>query len=1083
MRIQLAAAVAIAPLMMASGAAAQVVISSARTTPIVTSTANNGNPDSITIANGGSIRVGSGAAITLDSSHNVTIQTGGLVEMADSANGSTGVLALGGNTANITNSGSITVSENYTPTDSDNDGDLDGSFAQGSGRFGIRVAGPGALTGDVRSTGAISVEGNQSAAISIEADLVGDLFNSGNIAVTGDQSYGVRTTGAVSGDIFSGGATVVSGAETIGVSIEGDVGGRVTLGGVVTASGFRYYGPLTGVDVDDFDADDLLIGGPAVSISGNVAGGVLLDLAHVDITGDTDDDDDGVNDETDTDDNNDGIPDDQDGDAIISSFGSAPAIQIGSLTDTVTLGEVGTDDLAFGFVNRGVILGSGLYEGIDATAVRIGLDGGMSVVLQGGFRNAGSIEALANNADSRALIIGSGAEAPTISNAGRIQSVSGGDDVLESVAVDILTGATTPTLVNSGSLIAQVRGEAGSAYAIRDASGTLTSVTNTGVIIASIFPTDGDDDTDDDNTDASDEVITGRAVAIDLSANTTGVTIVQDGSVDGDDGDDGVADPDADGDGVDDNNEPSITGDIVLGSGADQLQILNGGVTGDIDFGAGADTFLVDGGAEVRGVITDSDGLLDITVTDGVLDARQTSATTISGLDVGADGDLIVTVDGAAGTSGGFIVNGTANVAAGAGLGAHFTSLLDDTTRFVVVQATTLTAGDLDQSRLQENSPYMYVVTAGVDSTLNQIYIDARHRTNEEFGFISPEASAYSAFYEALATDSELLEAFLNQTGRDGFFDMYEQILPEHSGGSLMSLATGVDAVTRALSGRGYPAGQGETSAWLQEINFYADKDRTESYGFRSEGFGFAGGVERGTSLGALGLSFALTSSDMEDPESEAEEVLSAQLLELGLYWRAQGVHWNAWARGAVGYASFESIRQLIAPGINRRNESSWNGYSLALAAGAAYNYQTGRWSIRPEAFVEYFRLSEDGHQETGDGGAFDLAYADRDGHLLSSTVAVSFGASFGENHWLRPELRLGWRQIISHDPGDTVASFLSTGTPFTLSGESMEGGGPIVGLRINLGNELGFMSIEADAEMLQDYVRYALLLRASFLF
>ena len=57
MRIQLAAAVALAPLMMASGAAAQTVISTERTTPISTSTANNGNPDAIRISNGGVIRL------------------------------------------------------------------------------------------------------------------------------------------------------------------------------------------------------------------------------------------------------------------------------------------------------------------------------------------------------------------------------------------------------------------------------------------------------------------------------------------------------------------------------------------------------------------------------------------------------------------------------------------------------------------------------------------------------------------------------------------------------------------------------------------------------------------------------------------------------------------------------------------------------------------------------------------------------------------------------------------------------------------------------------------------------------------
>lgn len=1080
MRIQLAAAVALAPLMMASGAAAQVVISNERTTPIATATANNGAPDSVRVANGGVIRlVAGGVAITVNSDHDATIDTSGRVIIENATDGSTGILVDGARTTDVTNGGLIQITDNFTGTDTDNDGDLDGLFATGTGRFGIRAT--GLMTGDIRSTGSIVVEGNQSAGIAVEAGLNGDLVNTGSINMLGNDTFGIRVAGPVTGDIYAGGTIQTTGGASVGVSVEGDVAGRFTIGGNISSTGFRYTGTLTQDQIDDLDADDLLVGGPAISVSGNVTGGVIFDTAHVDIAGDTDDDDDGIPDTEDTDDDGNGVPDATERTASIVAFGSAPAVQIGSTTQTVTLGMVGTGDEAYGLINHGSILASGIYDGFSATALRIGLDGGMDVVVDGGFLNTGSVTAVANEASSAGVIIGSTADVDALINEGIIRAISNGDVALTATGIDIAAGASSSFFENSGSVTALVNGEAGNAYAIRDQGGVLTSLTNTGFIEAYVRATDDADDADDDNTDAGDETITGRAIAIDVSANTTGVLLVQDGVNDGDDGADGVADIDADGDGVDDDQEPAIVGDILLGSGDDTVEIRNGTVNGGIEFGLGADTFLIDGGAEVRGALTDTDGLLDITVADGVLDARQASSLTISNLNVGADGNLIVTIDPTAGTAGGFNVTGTANITTGAGLGVRFTSLLDDPTRFVIIQATTLNAGTIDQTALQENSPYMYVVEAG--SNANQVFVDARQRTNAEFGFIASEASAYGAFYEALAGDPELLNAFLSQTGRDDFFDLYEQTLPDHSGGPLISLATGVDAVTRALSGRGYPASQGETSAWLQEINFYADQERGDAYGFRSEGFGFAGGVERGTGFGAVGLSFALTSSDLEDPESEAEEILSAQLLELGLYWRAQGAHWNVWARGAGGFASFDSVRQLIAPGINRRNESDWNGYSLALAAGAAYDYQMGRWSIRPEAIVEYFSLNEDAHEEAGGGDGFDLGFEDRSGHIFSSTVAVTIGAGFGENRWLRPELRLGWRQIFSHDPGVTTARFLSTGTPFDLNGNSIEGGGPVVGFRLNLGNELGFLAIEADAELLEGYARYALLLRASFKF
>ena len=72
MRKMFLTAVALAPLCIAAAAHAETVISSKRTTSIATATANNGAPDSVTIADGGSIAVSSGAAVTVNSNHDVT---------------------------------------------------------------------------------------------------------------------------------------------------------------------------------------------------------------------------------------------------------------------------------------------------------------------------------------------------------------------------------------------------------------------------------------------------------------------------------------------------------------------------------------------------------------------------------------------------------------------------------------------------------------------------------------------------------------------------------------------------------------------------------------------------------------------------------------------------------------------------------------------------------------------------------------------------------------------------------------------------------------------------------------------------
>jgi hypothetical protein len=437
-----------------------------------------------------------------------------------------------------------------------------------------------------------------------------------------------------------------------------------------------------------------------------------------------------------------------------------------------------------------------------------------------------------------------------------------------------------------------------------DLSGTLTSINNTRSIQANLSPNEAGDP------------LTGTTTAIDVRANTSGVTVHSDRRR-----------RHADHRQSRHGRRRRAGRQRTAHRGRDQagLRSRHGrypqrpDMLGDIAFGAGADRLIITGGAAVRGALSDTGGDLAIDVTNGTLDARQTTRTNITSLNVGSAGDLIITLDPANNAAGGFNVAGTATLANGAGLGVRFTSLLTTPGRFTLIDATTLNFGAIDLDSIETNSPYIYKVDAGADVPAGEVFVDVRKRTAEEAELIPVEADMYDAVYTSLGDPDaiEMRNAFLAQNDRDGFINLYEQLLPEHSGGPLLSLASGVDAVTRALTGRNASAAPGETSAWVQEITFYADKDKTDTYGFRSEGFGVAGGVERGTGLGNVGITAAFTSSDLEDPEAEAEEVLSANLFELGLYWRAQGQYWTTWARAAAGYATFD----LGTPVRRRRSE------------------------------------------------------------------------------------------------------------------------------------------------------------------
>ena len=106
---------AIAAVTIAVPASAETVISTAVTTPQSTSASGD-----LKISSTGSVKPASGAAVTLNT--NNYVRNEGTIQITG-ANDSTGILGNSGVTGEITNSGTITLDENYTPTDTDSDGD------------------------------------------------------------------------------------------------------------------------------------------------------------------------------------------------------------------------------------------------------------------------------------------------------------------------------------------------------------------------------------------------------------------------------------------------------------------------------------------------------------------------------------------------------------------------------------------------------------------------------------------------------------------------------------------------------------------------------------------------------------------------------------------------------------------------------------------------------------------------------------------------------------------------------------------------------------------------------------------------
>ncbi|HEX5263683.1 MAG TPA: autotransporter domain-containing protein, partial [Phenylobacterium sp.] len=641
--------VSLTALIWAGQALAQTTISSETTAPLSTSTSGD-----ITIGTGGTIKPASGVAVTVDS--NNAVSNSGVIQFQNLDN-TKDIVILGGHTGSLVNNATIQNSEDSAST-TDSNGIVHGPFAKGTNRYGVQVVGPGDFTGPITNAvgGAITVTGNNSFGISVETNLNGSIGELGALTVSGTNSIGLRTTGTVSGDVTLGGTIATSGEKVQAVSLGNDVGGALVINGAITSTGYRYTTRSTDPTfLSRLTADDLLQGGPTVTVGGSVAGGILVNsTSTTDSTGTV-----------------------TTVAGSITSTGSAPALVVGGVGRDVQIGNVGTGVDAFGIEIKGSVIGSGVYDNVSSAAVQLGVANGGAVNTGGGVRVTGTVTATSFAAGATALQFNSGVTAPVLRNEGSIGAVMSSDAAGASArAVAIEAGASVPTLQNSSSITATVAGQRADSIAIVDKSGTLSEIENTRTISATRTFTDVT------------QQVTGLAIAMDLSHNTSGVHIIQTDVSSG-------ATP------------PSIVGSVLLGSGADRVEILGGTLTGDLDLAGGANSLTVDGGATVKGALTAGGGTLALTVGTGTLQMNSASQLSLTGLSLGAGSTLVFTADPSLGLATKLDVAGIATIADGAKIGLRLANILQTNATYTLIRADQLSAGSIDSSLLG-SVPFRY---------------------------------------------------------------------------------------------------------------------------------------------------------------------------------------------------------------------------------------------------------------------------------------------------------------------------------------------------------------------------------------
>ncbi len=1045
-------------------AQAETSITTATTTPVRTSTVKSGAADDIKITSAGSIKPTSGSAVTIDSNNKLTNE--GTIEISN-ANNAIGILATAGVTGTINNaaSGKIIIDEPYTPTDSDNDGDLDGPFAIGTGRTGIATA--GAFTGNITNSGTITVEGNDSAGIRLGGALTGNFVHDGKTSVIGDRALGVGLQD-VNGNVRLAGTITAQGVDAVAARIDGNVNGALVVQGTLSSSGYRYTTPPT--DASKLDADDLLQGGPALSVEGNVTGGIILAVPPKD------------NSATDNDEDDDGIEDSKEGSALVRSYGAAPAMRIGDTSNAVTIGPVAGTGTGFGLVIDGGILGSGLYAGVEANGLQIGGLGG-SVTIQGGIGigSTGSVKAASNGGSATAVKFGAGATTPEVRNAGIIEATGGSSATSISTAVSIGAGANVPTIRNSGTISAKAGGDDATAIAIVDKSGSLGLIENSGAITAT-----GALKTSD------------RNIAIDLSANNSGAIVRQTAvaanakapSITGDirfgGGDDmfDIADGSVTGNssfGTGDNRlnlsgDATYSGTASFGAGADILALAGTSVfSGSADFGGGADMLTLSGTSRFSGSLVNAQGLA-VSVSGGTLDV--TGSTQIASLAVTGEGVLGVTVGGNTDTA--LQISGGASFATGSKLAIRLSDVQSAEGDHIVLQAGTLTgASNLTASTTL--LPFLY--KGSLSSNTNQVIVSVARKDTTELGLNRSEASGFAAAYAALVDDEDVEDIFLAIADGEQFRSQLRQMLPEHEGGLFENVTSGSRALARFLADpKGPFKDEGSWGYWVAQAGWGVSKSLGETAGYDVGGWGISAGAEHKTGIGNFGASIAYLNGKNGNG-SNSNEIWSNQF-ELASYWRLNTGNWLAHARISGAKIAFDSYRYFNGvvgtEEITKTMTADWDGTLWSTSGAVAYDLRSGNLSIRPTVAVDYYKLKEDGYAETGGGDALDLTVAERNSDELAVSGTVALGLDLGGidqyDGWYRFELEGGRRQIVGGSLGVTVAQF-NNGTPFTLVPEERQSGW-VGRLRAVAGNSGFQVGGEISVEEQQDHA--AISVRAS---
>lgn len=1091
---------------------AEETIDDTREEPVETATASEGSPANLVIGTNGRVQLTDPAVpvVRVNSDNDFTMVNGSRVDVFDTdadggditIDGAVGVQVDPGVESDIAMSGTISMLDTYQATasaddlvDTDGDGvpdtadgEVDGPFATDRDKTallvgavdasGDAVAGQAGVTGDVRleNGSLINVQGQDSYGLRTVTEISGDVAADGRVNVTGENSRAVSIEADVGGDVTVRSIDVRSPGGN-GVAVEADVGGGLRFVSGVRVSGYRIAQRLGEVVVAQFDPDDILDAGDAIIIAGHVQDGVFFsassDIQYL-----------------------------SGGGAAVSIGRSGGAVEIGQtrLPDDFVAGAEDDDDdpevLDHGVINQGIIAANSFVDGRATTAFLVaGLDeNGLvrSVILGGdGFSNSGQISAIGYDGDATALRFGAGAQADEIRNTGAIfaraligfdedgnaddnpdtPEVEGRYAAGDSIALRLDENSQIRRLLNEqGDIIASVQEGSGpdaSATAIRVTTDSLEEIRNTGRILASIIG----------NAPLGLEDQGGaQLIAIDARNHGGGLTVIQEQALDE------AGDPTE--------NAPEIEGQILFGSGDDTLDLRAGTITGAVSFGDGADRLIING-ATVTGDLSDSDQNLTIEVTNGrlVLSGDQSLALTEARFNEG--GALQIEID-TRNRSGAFLnASGDVTFASGSDLSIGLARLIGEGGEFEVISADTLTLDD-EAVLTATDAPFLYNAsiersTADADT----LVLSLTRKTSDQLGMNASQAAAYDEAFAAFEAIESLGTAFAAVRTADEFFSGYNQLLPEYSASAIQFALANNDAASGALATRLRNARLSPDSmagVWAQEFGYFADRAGSAlGPGYRGQGIGIAVGLDRPIGpFYAVGVKLVGSASEIEDVGG-LDEPLVAMSGQVGGYAATELGGFDITGSLGLGYDYFESERLIQLGAFQSVNTADWSGWHVAASAVAGRDYTMGAWTLRPEASLTWLTLFESGYTETVEDTAnagIALTVDDRESTSVSAAATLDIVRRFGDDRsWWAPHVRMGYRGEFDDAMAETIAQFGEDGSPFTLRSSAIPGSGYLLGFGVSAGSNYSTFTFAYDADVRDGFVRHVgrLVIRLTF--